>query len=162
MPHRRLVQQAGWLFAADHDAAAALHHVKHGADDAGIVAEEMRRGSEREYGIERVEPAMLARHVVRRGWNRAEGRPPQHQFAGAEANQIGQVRVSAGELLDFHRAREIETGKRRRSEPLAKVGLEARPVERLSNRARPYRDDTLTFTIAVVQQQTNPPPPSPE
>ena len=66
--------------------------------------------------------------------------PPQHQLAGAEANQIGQVRVSAGELLDVHRAREIETGKRRRSEPLAKVGLEARPVERLSNRARLYRE----------------------
>jgi hypothetical protein len=25
-----------------------------------------------------------------------------------------------------------------------------------------YRGDTLTFTMAVVQQQTNPPPPSPE
>ena len=44
----------------------------------------------------------------------------------------------------------------------AKARGEARPVERLSNRARLYRDDTLTFTIAVVQQQTNPPPPSPE
>jgi len=44
--------------------------------------------------------------------------------------------MSAGELLDLHRTREIETGKAGAAKAIAEVRFEPRPVERLAHLAR--------------------------
>ena len=82
--------------------------------------------------MQRIEPAMLARHVVRGRWDRSKRRTPQHELTITESYEVGQVRVPAGELLDLHRAREVESWQRDAGESITQGGFRPRPVERIS------------------------------
>ena len=65
---------------------------------------------------------MLPRHVVSGRRDRSERRAPEHVLAVPEAEEVGQVRVAAGELAE--REREVGAG-----EPLAEVGGEGCAVQ---------------------------------
>jgi hypothetical protein len=52
---------------------------------------------------DRREHAKLSSHVVRLGSNRPQRRAPQYPFAQLEAEQVSQVGMAAGELLDFEK-----------------------------------------------------------
>ncbi len=60
------------------------------------------------------EDAAFARHVVRLRWHRPKGRTAHHELLMTEAQQVSQIRVAAGKLLDGHRRRSIE--------PVAQLG----------------------------------------
>jgi len=75
--------------------------------------------------------AALARHVVRARRDRSERRTPQHELDGAEAQQIRQIRMTAGELLDPHRRRVRDHRQMR-----AQILLDRRPVELLARAHR--------------------------
>ena len=64
----------------------------------------------REHRVDRREPAELARHVVCRRRHWTEGRTADDELDVAKSNQIREIRMSAGELLDLHRLHEVETG----------------------------------------------------
>ena len=84
---------------------------------------------QRKHRMQRVEPSMLACHVVRGRRHRAEWRTPEHEFGAAVPHEISQVGVPVGKLLDLERAGEIEAGQRQTGEMFAKVGVEPNPVE---------------------------------
>ena len=75
---------------------------------------------------------------MRRRRDRTKGWPPQHELGLAEADQIGQVGVSAGELLDGERLSEVEPSDAGVREVRAQPRLDPRPVELfgVANRAR--------------------------
>jgi hypothetical protein len=99
-PHVRIAQFRGLRVSDDH-AAATLHQIEGGVDDADIVAEKVRPGCEWKHRVQRAEPAILTRHVVRRRRHRSEGRTTEHELGAAVSHEIGQVGVPAGKLLNL-------------------------------------------------------------
>ena len=87
---------------AQHDAADALHQIEPGPEDRFIVAQQQRPRHPRVHRRELAEDRKLAVHVVCRLDLRAERRPAQHQLVLADLQEIGEIRVTARELLDLH------------------------------------------------------------
>ena len=88
---------------------APLHDVEDRADDARVLAQQVRPRSERKDGVERRQPPVLPRHVVRGRRDGSERGAANDQLGAAEARQVRQIRVAPGKLRDLHRAREVET-----------------------------------------------------
>src|SRR5207245_191883 len=84
------------------------------------------------------QPAELARHVVGGRCDRAERRPAYNDLGVAKADQIGQIRMSAGELPDLRIAREIQTRDVARLQTIAQPSDEPRPIELFARAHRPY------------------------
>jgi hypothetical protein len=123
------IGDGGGFLGADDDAAPAFHRVEHRPDDAGVFAEQVRSWRQRKHPMHGREPAELARHVVRRRRHRAERRTADDDLGVAEANEVGEVRVAAGELRDLGLARHIESGNAGSGQALAQPLGEARPIE---------------------------------
>ncbi len=99
MPGSVRVELRGLLGGAVHDPVDLLHQVERRTDDRRVLAEGRRPGH-RDRGVgERGDDAELPRHVVRRGQHVAQRRPAQHPLLVAVAEQVGQVRPSAGHDL---------------------------------------------------------------
>ena len=120
---------------ADHEAVPALLDDKHGADDALVLAQQEASRCERKAPVQHRQHAMLAPHVMRAGWDRPERRPPQHELAITEADQVGEIRLAAAELP--HRKRTLRAVKM-----LAQIRLEPRRVQPL---IRPLVDQLSRF-----------------
>ncbi len=91
----------GWNAVAQNDAVSTLHQIKRRADDGRVFAQEINFGRGRKVRVDRFEDMKFANHVVRFGSNGAQRSPAQDIFARADVEEVGQVRVTAGELLDF-------------------------------------------------------------
>ena len=87
--------------AGEGDAVAAFGDEEGGADDAGVLAEEVGAGGEGVGLVQAGEDAVLAGHVVGAGGDGAEGRAAEDVFVLAEAEQVGEVGVAAGEAPDL-------------------------------------------------------------
>jgi hypothetical protein len=120
--------ELGRFVGANDAAAPAFHHVERRAGDARVVAQQIRTWSKREDRVQRCEPAALTRHVVRARGNGPERRTAQHEIEVAEADQIREIRVSAGKLLDGYRRARVEAGDAI-GQFLAKIRAESIPIE---------------------------------
>jgi hypothetical protein len=120
---------------ADDLTAPALHHEEVGAEDGGVVTEEVGARGAVEVTPESGEDLELAPHVVRARGDLTHRRPAQHQLVRADAEQIGQVRRSVRELEDVDGP--LDPGQERR-QPRTEPGVERCPVQLL---AGPDRSD---------------------
>ena len=77
----RIVGVFGRDFAAQHQAAAALHHKEDGPDHGGIVAQQEHARSRRKERMNRAQHVVFARHIVGLGRDRAKRRASQHILA---------------------------------------------------------------------------------
>src|SRR6185503_2953487 len=127
--HMGFVLNRERLFVADDDAVPPLHDVEHRSDDRRVVAESKDSRREWKDRMHRREPSVLASHIVRSRWNRAERRPPDDQLSRAKTNVISEIRVTAGELRDLHPLTKIEPGNVRRPQVFAQPRLESCPIE---------------------------------
>jgi hypothetical protein len=93
--------QRQWDFAPDHYSAAAFHHKERRSDDRRIFAHQIYSRRRRKTGADGTQYPELPRHIVRFRGHRTQRRPPQNILALTAPQEIGQVRVSAGELLDL-------------------------------------------------------------
>jgi hypothetical protein len=96
--------ERGWRLPAQDDAAPPLHHIEGRADHRLIVAVEQRARGLGVDWMQGAQHAVFAPHVVRRFDGGAEGRPAQHQFLIAQAQQVGEIGEAAGELRHHERA----------------------------------------------------------
>jgi hypothetical protein len=114
--------------APHHDAAPTLHHEKGSPDALWVVAEQEGPRREGKDPVQDGEDPVLTGHVVRAGRDGAERRTTQHildrPLPLAVAEQIGEVRVTARELL--HRERLLGT-----LQPATQVTRQALLVEAL-------------------------------
>ncbi|MCY1349308.1 hypothetical protein D9M69_354910 [compost metagenome] len=85
--------------AQDH-ALDPFHHVELGADHRLVGAVHVGLGAVGEAGVELVEDAEFAAHVVGGFGLAPEGRAAQHELLAGVFQQVGQVRGAAGELAD--------------------------------------------------------------
>ena len=107
--------------AVEHDAIHVAHDVEGGAVDVGVGAEgeggrDGHRGAD-----ERRDDAVLAGHVVGRGEDVAEGRPPEHDApTGRIGDRVGEVGAAAGDQRERERrdgARHVRARATPRREP---------------------------------------------
>ena len=101
---------------------------------------DVRPRGERKDRMHGRQPAELARHVVGCWRDRAERWAPDHDLGVAKADEVRQVRVSAGKLRELRLARGVESGYPARGQALAKPGDQPRPLEILAvaDRARVF------------------------
>src|SRR5262249_25599416 len=92
----------GWSVASDDQPTPALHQVKGRANDACILAQEVWPGGKVKYRVYRREQPVLAGHVVCCRSNRSERRPAEDKFVRSVPNQVGEIGMASGELLDFN------------------------------------------------------------
>jgi hypothetical protein len=125
----RIDREARGQTAAQDDPADPLHHVEPGPEDR-FVAEQQRPRDPRVDGGELAEERELAVHVVGRLDLGAEGRAAQDQLAlagtFADLDEVGEVAVAAGELLD-------RDGRAGHVQGLLQVRGQAREVEDLAH-----------------------------
>ena len=76
--------------------------------------------------------AIFARHVVCPGRHRPKRRTAHHELLIAEAQQVSQIRVATGKLLDGHRECGIELAFQHCSQSLTHIALERIPIELLA------------------------------
>ena len=85
-----------------HDfATAALHHEKVGAEDGGVVAEDVRARGPVEVAPEPREDLVLTAHVVGAGSDLPHRRPPQDELLGTDTQEVRQVRRAVRELKNL-------------------------------------------------------------
>ncbi|MNF68534.1 hypothetical protein D3C84_503940 [compost metagenome] len=91
------------LGAQDHP-LDPLHHIELGADHRFVGAVHVGFRAVGETGVELVEDAELAAHVVGGLRLAAEGRAAQHELMAGVFQQVGQVGGATGELADTRAA----------------------------------------------------------
>ena len=85
------------------EAAAPLHHEKWRTDDLLVLAQQDRARC-RLIGLPQArENAIFASHVVGRGRERTERRPPHDPFVSAETQQVREIRMAAVKLQHLER-----------------------------------------------------------
>ncbi len=89
---------SGGDVVADHKAAAPFLDDEDRADDAFVLAQQEAARRRRIAPMQYRKNAVLAAHVVGARRDRAQGRPAQNKFLVAEAQQVGQIGLAAGEL----------------------------------------------------------------
>src|SRR5439155_20163075 len=93
---------------------------------------------------------MLAAHVVRTGRDRAEGWPAQHEFERAEAQEVGQIGLAAGELAHGKRAFcALQTGAQVGFEPAGIETLVGALVDQFGRLERWLHQHTASFETAL-------------
>src|SRR5437868_6424049 len=89
-----------WDFLAEDDAVAALHDEKRGAEDGGVLADDEGFGRLRVVRMGGAEHVVFAHHVVRLGGYRSERGATEDVLAVAGAEEVSEIGVPVGELLD--------------------------------------------------------------
>ena len=95
----------GGFLSSNDEAMPPFHHVEHGANHRGILAEGVDARRQWKDGMYGRQPAILASHVVRGRGDRPEWRPPDDELRRSEAQLIRQVRVSPGNCATCIRSR---------------------------------------------------------
>jgi hypothetical protein len=124
------------LLVSDNEAVAALHQIESRTDDRGVLAEQNGRRGEGKDGLERGEPAVLARHVVGRGGDRSPRRPAEDKLHLAGAQQIREVRAAAWKRSNLQRDSRVEGREVGREVP-AQVRRQPRLVDLIAHSHRP-------------------------
>ena len=91
----------------DDETAAPFLDDEDRADDADVLAQQEAARRQLIAPVQYRQDAVLAAHVVRAGRDRAQGRPADDEFPGAEAEEIGQIGLAAGKLA--HKKRPFRT-----------------------------------------------------
>ena len=89
----------GYVRLPDHATVDMAHHIKRRADDAGLIAEEHRRGDGKALGMERADDPELAVDRMRGRQQLARRLAAQHEATRGRLQQIGGIRLPALELL---------------------------------------------------------------
>ena len=121
------------MLLAHHLASPPLHDEEVGAEDGGVVAEEIGARRPVELAPEVRQHLVLALHVVGTRGDLAHGRPAKHQLVIAQPQQVRQVGRAVRELEH----RQGAVGDRQYvGESRAHPGLEGQPVQSLTRADR--------------------------
>src|SRR6185437_12342795 len=93
----------GWDSFAQNASTASLHQVEDRPDDGHVLTQVIyirSFGKMRMYGLQHMK---FARHVVSFGRDRTKRTASQHKLFVAALQQVGEIRMSSGELLDRNR-----------------------------------------------------------